>query len=103
MRNILLDPNKLPLKTQIEITHEPIKCQCCPHIENSQLICTANQLTGFFMRATLAFNGLISMRVSVLSLGDVLIFIACCRVLSYCQHHHDQLGGINMGEGTIIV
>ena len=55
------------------------------------------------MRATLAFNGLISMRLSVLSLGDVLIFIACCRVLSYCQHHHDQLGGINMGEGTIIV
>ena len=22
----------------------PIKCQCCPYIENSQLICTANQL-----------------------------------------------------------
>ena len=36
-----------------------IKCQCCPHIETSQLICTANQLTGFSMRATLAFNGLI--------------------------------------------
>ena len=36
----------------------PIKCQCCPHIETSQLICTANQLTGFYMRATLAFNGL---------------------------------------------
>ena len=30
---------------------EPIKCQCCPHIE-------ANQLTGFYMRATLACNGL---------------------------------------------
>ena len=25
----------------------PIKCHCCPHIETSQLICTANQLTGF--------------------------------------------------------
>ena len=36
----------------------PIKCQCCPHIETSQLICTANQLTGFCMRATLALNGL---------------------------------------------
>ena len=24
----------------------------CPHIETSQLICTANQLTGFYMRAT---------------------------------------------------
>ena len=26
-------------------------------IETSQLICTANQLTGFYMRATLPFNG----------------------------------------------
>ena len=34
------------------------KCQCCPHIETSQLICFANQLTGFYMRATPAFNGL---------------------------------------------
>ena len=29
-------------------------------IETSQLICTASQLTGFYMRATLAFKGLIS-------------------------------------------
>ena len=36
----------------------PITCQCCPHIETSQLICTANQLTGFYMGATLALNGL---------------------------------------------
>ena len=35
-----------------------IKCQCCPHIETSQLICFANQLSGFFMRAALAFNWL---------------------------------------------
>ena len=28
--------------------------QCCPHIETSQLIRCANQLTGFYMRATLA-------------------------------------------------
>ena len=33
---------------------QPNKCQHCSHIETS----TANQLTGFFMRATLAFNGL---------------------------------------------
>ena len=32
--------------------------ECCPHIETSQLICTTNQLTGFYMRATLAPNGL---------------------------------------------
>ena len=30
-----------------------------PHIETSQLICCANQGTGFYMRATLAFNGLV--------------------------------------------
>ena len=29
------------------------------HIETSQLICSANQLAGFYMRATLALNGLI--------------------------------------------
>ena len=34
----------------------PIKCQCCPHIETSQLICCANQVTGFYMRATFVFN-----------------------------------------------
>ena len=33
-------------------------CQCCPHIETSQLICTANQLTGYCMRAILTLNGL---------------------------------------------
>ena len=36
------------------LTHE-----CWSHIETSQLICTVNQLTGFYMRATLALNGLI--------------------------------------------
>ena len=33
-------------------------CQCCPQIETSQLICFANQWTGFYMRATLAFIAL---------------------------------------------
>ena len=39
-------------------SNQPIKCRCCPHIETSQLIYTANQLTGFYMKATLTFNGL---------------------------------------------
>ena len=38
----------------------PSKCQCYPHVETSQLICCANQLTGFYMRATLTLNGLMS-------------------------------------------
>ena len=35
-----------------------IKSQSCHHIESSQLICRANQLTGFYMMVTLAFNEL---------------------------------------------
>ena len=35
-----------------------IKCLCFPHIETSQLICAANKLTGFYMKATLALIGL---------------------------------------------
>ena len=35
-----------------------IKSLLSPHIETSQLVCCVNQLTGFYMRATLAFNGL---------------------------------------------
>ena len=38
---------------------QSIKCQCCPHIETSQLICKASQLTSFYMRAIQPFNGLI--------------------------------------------
>ena len=35
-----------------------IKLQSCHHIETIQLIFRANQLTGFYMMATLAFNEL---------------------------------------------
>ena len=35
-----------------------IKRQSCHHIDPSQLSCSANQLIGFYMIATLAFNGL---------------------------------------------
>ena len=36
----------------------PIKCQCCPHIETSQLICCGIQLTGSYMRKPLPLTGL---------------------------------------------
>ena len=32
--------------------------QCSHHIETSQLICSANQLTGFYMMRTLVVKGL---------------------------------------------
>ena len=37
---------------------KPITFQCCTDMETSQLICTASQLTGFYVGATLALNGL---------------------------------------------
>ena len=37
---------------------KPIKCHCCPYIETNQLICSANRLTGIYIRATLALSGL---------------------------------------------
>ena len=36
----------------------PLNANVALNIETSQLICTANQLSGFYMRATLSFNGL---------------------------------------------
>ena len=35
-------------KFRMHICIYPIKCQSCPHIETSQLICCANQFNGFF-------------------------------------------------------
>ena len=40
------------------LKHELIKRQSCHHIETSQLICRASQLTGFYVMATLALNDL---------------------------------------------
>ena len=37
---------------------QPFNGQCPSHIETSQLICRANQLTGFYMRGTLVDKGL---------------------------------------------
>ena len=34
------------------------KCQICFHIETSQPTCSADQLTGFYIRKTFAFNKL---------------------------------------------
>ena len=42
--------------TTEQLTHWTPKL---PHIETSQLICEANQLTGLYIMATLVFNELI--------------------------------------------
>ena len=44
--------------------------QCCPHIETSQMICCANQLTGFYMRATLTLNGVKTVSRSISNIID---------------------------------
>ena len=46
------------LRIKLSSLHQLIKRQSCHDVETSQLICSANQLTGFFMIATLAFNEL---------------------------------------------
>ena len=49
--------------------------QYCPHIETNQLICCVNQLTGFYMRATLAFNTFRKTLVMTLSLLYLFSFL----------------------------
>ena len=39
---------------------QPFNGQCLSHIETSQLICYANQFTGFYIRRTLVVEGLTS-------------------------------------------
>ena len=61
--SFFINRNKLILSTMtksfpLELFDQPIMFQCCPHIETSQLIRCANQLTGSYKRETLALNGL---------------------------------------------
>ena len=55
----------------MEILAHPFNDQCFPHIETNQLICRANQLTGFYMMGTLVVKGLIEIYVD-----NILIFLA---------------------------
>ena len=50
-----------------------IKQQSYHHTETSQLICSANQLTGFYMMATLALNELIYADVATETVFRILI------------------------------
>ena len=47
--------------------------QSCHHIETCQFISRANQLTGFYMMTTLAFNELIMNKETVILVGLSLI------------------------------
>ena len=58
LRQFLTAENPLKMMKNAFYSMLTIKRQCCPHKETSQLICCANQLTGFYMRATQALNEL---------------------------------------------
>ena len=61
------------------------KSQCYPHVETSQLICTVNQLTGFYVRATLALNGLtdLILELSLLHINSPRKDRRFCPMLDY--------------------
>ena len=80
------DVKKSTILNWVKSLLNPFKCQCCPHIETSQLICCANQLTSFYTRPTLALNGLSELLIQfemvdfLTSLWDVQsIYILCIR------------------------
>ena len=64
-----------PLPAGLEKLTQLIKHQSCHHIETSQLICRANQLTGLYMMLTLAFNELIRVKRKN-SKSSSLIFVS---------------------------
>ena len=51
------------MKQYCEIGYETIKWQSCYHVEASQMVCPVNQLTGFYMIATLGFNKLLVYKI----------------------------------------
>ena len=59
-------PKSIEVKGNIDMKLVNPLTTNAPHIETSQLICSANQLTGFCMRATLVLNGLMCFESSKL-------------------------------------
>ena len=58
-------------------TNQPFNGQCSHHIETSQLICSANQLTGFYTMGTLAVKGLINVKNTN---GGMLLLVKLLKV-----------------------
>ena len=73
--NLVINPFQPSIAFHIKTSH-----LCCPHIGTSQLICFANQLTGFYMRATqmttLDWNGLSSDIKLTKFLDEICNFVA---------------------------
>ena len=54
------------------------------------MICTANQLTGFYMRATLAFNVLISNTEDQVNKSEVQVLLIVNKNLSFASTRDDN-------------
>ena len=67
LKNFAKFTGKHPCQSLL-LTLEPLNDQCSHHIESSQLICRANQLTAFYMMGTLVVKGLIKLKASDLQL-----------------------------------
>ena len=51
----------------------PITEQCCPHVETSQMICSANHFTGLYLRRSPAVDELI---IKTLDINTLDFFIS---------------------------
>ena len=60
------------LSINVIVANEPFNDQCSHHIESSQMIFRANQLTGFYMMGTLVVKGLMSKRKQLLSSNSTI-------------------------------
>ena len=87
-----------------------IKRQSCHHIETSQLICSANQLIGFYMMATLAFNDLniihiVNEKVPTVEknlLQLVLFYLGTCKLGPNCKKpSNEYLTVVNYGKTPV--
>ena len=59
-------------------------------METSELICSANQLTGFYMRATLALNGLtIAAKLCILDIYGALAKFPL-KLNSFCEFYNSD-------------
>ena len=77
----------------ILIQNKPLNDQLSYHIEISHLICSANQLTGFYKMGTLVVKQLIE---QIWWVSSMLIIIKCKCLLNVLCTHHLLLGIVHI-------
>ena len=56
------------------LTAQPSNNQCFHHIETSQLICRANQLTGFYIMGAMIVKGLKNLQIKIFRVFEYGLF-----------------------------